>query len=158
MSGVRIDFIAPSTSPQSVSPKALILAGWLASRLGWRATGDHDERAENGLRRFFVEKNGRTIAVEFNPTEHDAVEPGGIASVELIVDSETHKSFVAMRVEDGRDLETREASDTKTRTTRVVSSADKSEAELLAAELEILSHDRIYEEAVLKAIELFDAV
>lgn len=156
LSAVRIDYIPRKAAREGVAPKALILAGWLASRLGWRASTTREQKVKNGVQRFLAEKDGRTIAIEFSPTEHRAVGPGGIARVELIVESGTHRRFVAMRAEDGRDLETREASDAKTRTTRVVSGADKSEAELLAAELEILSHDRIYEEAVVKAVELFD--
>ena len=156
LSGVRIDYVASKTARECVAPKALILAGWLASRLGWQISTKREETVKNGVQQFFAEKDGRTIAIEFGPTRHRAVEPGGIARVELIVESGTHTSFVAMRAEDGRDLETREASDAKMRTTRVVSGADKSEAELLAAELEILSHDRIYEEAVLSAVGLID--
>ena len=156
MTGVRIDYIPPKTARECISPKALILAGWLASRLGWQASPTREHTVTDGVQSFFAEKGGRTITIEFHPSKHRAITPGGIARVELVVESGTHKSFVAMRAEDGRDLQTREASDAKTRTTRVVSGADKSEAELLAAELEILSHDRIYEEAVVKAVELFD--
>ena len=155
LSGVRIDYIAPEASRKSVAPKALILAGWLASRLGWGASTEQEQNAKNGVHRFFVDKNGRSIVIEFCASKHKAVEPGGIARVELIVEAGDHKSFVAMRAEDCRELETREASDDETRTTRVISAADRSEAQLLGAELGILSHDRIYEEAVLTAVDLF---
>jgi glucose-6-phosphate dehydrogenase assembly protein OpcA len=32
---VRIDYVAPENQPTSVAPQALLIAGWLASRLGW---------------------------------------------------------------------------------------------------------------------------
>jgi glucose-6-phosphate dehydrogenase assembly protein OpcA len=151
--GVRIDYVAPEAGRESIAPKALLLAGWLASRLGWRVSKVPGRSVKIG-QLFTMETDGRTIDIEFRPSEHRAVRQGGITRVELIVESETHKSFVAMRADDCRDLETREASDSKSRTTRVVSSADKSEAALLAAELEILSHDHIYEDAVAKVAEM----
>ena len=148
--GVRIDYVPPEATPDTVAPKALILAGWLASRLGWQTSTNPLAAEKNGVHLFSMENDSRTIAIEFRPATHRAVEPGGIVRVELIVESVNHKSFVAMRAEDGRDLETLEASETVSRATRVLLGGDKSEAELLAAELEILSHDRIYEEAVVR--------
>ena len=151
---VRIDYVSTDASSKNISSKVLLLAGWLASRLGWRASKQPGRSGKSGWT-FYAEKDGQSIDIEFKRSEHRAVGEGGISRVELIVESDTHTSFVAMRADDRRDLETREGTDSKTRTTSVVSSADRSEAELLAAELEILSHDRIYEEAVTKTVELF---
>ncbi|MCA1558075.1 MAG: glucose-6-phosphate dehydrogenase assembly protein OpcA, partial [Acidobacteria bacterium] len=33
---VRVEYVAPQVDAGAIAPKALILAGWLASRLGWR--------------------------------------------------------------------------------------------------------------------------
>lgn len=156
LSGVRIDYIPTEKTENTIAPKALILAGWLASRLGWQTSLKSREELKEKGHRIFAEKNGRTISIDFRPVSHRAVKPGGIARVELIVESGTHKSFVAMRAEDGRELKTGEASNATMRTTRVVSGVDKSEGDLLAAELEILSHDRIYEEAILSTVALLD--
>ena len=35
---VRIDYVAPERQPSTVAPQALLIAGWLASRLGWSLT------------------------------------------------------------------------------------------------------------------------
>jgi glucose-6-phosphate dehydrogenase assembly protein OpcA len=152
LSRVRIEYIA-SKNTDAVAPKALLLAGWLASRLGWRAS-DAQAQEVDGAHLFSLETDGRTIIFEFVPSQHTAVAPGGIARVKLIAESEPQVSFIVMRAGDSRDLKTQEATDADTRTTRVIAGADESPAELLAAELEILSRDRIYEEAVAKAAEL----
>jgi glucose-6-phosphate dehydrogenase assembly protein OpcA len=158
LSRVRIEYIAPEAAPDSVAPRALLLAGWLASRLGWRATSEK-ARVNDGVHLFSMEQDGRTISVEFKLSGHTAVAPGGIARVELVTDSDPQSSFVAMRAEDSRDLKTQQATDADTRTSRVVTgAAEPTEAELLAAELEILRHDHVYEEAVAKAAEMLGSV
>jgi glucose-6-phosphate dehydrogenase assembly protein OpcA len=154
LSGVRIDYVAPESAGGNIAPKALLLVGWLASRLGWRAANDQGQPAKSGAHTYFAEKDGRTIGIEFRASKHKAVKPGGIVSVELMV-TDTGRRFLAMRAEDGRDFETREATESEVGTTRVVSGLDKTDAQLHSAELEILSHDQIYEEAVVKAVELF---
>jgi glucose-6-phosphate dehydrogenase assembly protein OpcA len=154
LNSVRIDYVVPKNGSENIAPKALLLAGWLASRLGWQVPSAGKKTVENGVHHFSAENDGRTIAIEFRASEHKAVKPGGIVRVEISV-PDADRSYVAMRAEDGRDLETREGTGSAMRTTRVVSGLDKNEAQLLAAELEILSHDRIFEEAVVKAVELF---
>lgn len=153
LSRVRIEYVAPGGASPDIAPKALILAGWLASRLGWRVAG-RPQQTNAGAQLFSMEKDGREIVFEFQAASHNAVEAGGLARVELIADSEPQASFVAMRSEDSRSLETRETFKGNTRTTRVIYGGDMTEAAQLVAELEILSHDRIYEEAVAKVSEL----
>lgn len=158
LSRVRIEYIAPEAAPDSIAPRALLLAGWLASRLGWR-TAPEKARVADGVHLFSMEQDGRAITVEFKPSGHTAVTQGGIARVELVAESDPRSSFVAMRAEDSRDLKTQEATDADKHTARVLTgAAEPTEAELLASELEILRHDRVYEEAVAKAAELLGSV
>lgn len=158
LSRVRIEYIAPEAAPDSVAPRALLLAGWLASRLGWR-TASERARINDGVHLFSMEQDGRAITVEFVPSEHKAVAPGGISRVELVAESDPPSSFVAMRAEDSRDLETQQATDADKRTARVLAgAAEPTGAELLATELEILRHDRIYEEAVAKVAEMLGSL
>jgi glucose-6-phosphate dehydrogenase assembly protein OpcA len=157
LSRVRIDYLAPETQSDSVAPKALLLAGWLASRLGWRVVTE-PARTSDGAQLFSFEQDGRAITVEFVSCEHEAIAPGGIARVELMAESEPRQSFVAMHGEEGRDLKMQQATGAEdAQTTRVVTFTDKSQAGLLVAELEILSHDRLYEEAVFKVAEMLGA-
>lgn len=156
VSRVRVEYIKPQSS-DAIAPKALLLAGWLASRLGWRAS---DARAQevDGAHLFALEKDGRAIVFEFAPSQHTAVAPGGLARVELMAESDPPVSFIVMRAGDSRDLKTQEATDADTRTTRVIAGADESQAGLLAAELAILCRDRIYEEAVAQAAAILNAI
>lgn len=155
LSRVRIEYVAGKNSPATVAPKALILAGWLASRLGWHVS----EAAADGAQTALLEKDGRTLFIEFKQVEHSAVRHGGLARVELIAEAESQMSLVVMRAGDGRNLETRAAFDAEPPgAARVLVGGDKTEAQLLAGEMTILSHDRIYEEAVARAVELLDAL
>ena len=160
LSRVRIDYLAHECAPGTVAPKALILAGWLASRLGWRSQPSPEDSRGGGddVQLVSLEQGGRKLVLEFRRVEHRSVAQGGIARVELLAESEPPMAFVVLRAEDGRNLETRADLSAETRTTRVLAGKDKSEAELLVAELEIMSHDRIYEEAVTKAVELISAL
>jgi glucose-6-phosphate dehydrogenase assembly protein OpcA len=155
LSHISIDFITQKSAPSMVAPKALILAGWLASRLGWRVMS----AAEPDAARFVaLEKDGRRLLIEFREVEHIAVAQGGLARVELKTESDAHASFIVMRAEDGRNLETRTDILSDASTARVLAGGDKSEAQLFSAELEILCHDSIYEEAVTKAAEIAGAL
>ncbi|MBV9211428.1 MAG: glucose-6-phosphate dehydrogenase assembly protein OpcA [Acidobacteria bacterium] len=156
LSRVRVEYIALKDN-DDIAPKALLLAGWLASRLGWRASASPPQLV-NGARLFSLEQDGRAIVCEFVPAEHTAVAPGGLARVELMTESEPQVSFIAMRAEDSRELKTQEATNEDTQTTRVVACADASEAQLLSGELGLLSRDRIYEEAVAQAAAILNAL
>ncbi len=152
---LRISFVARSDAPNEIPPRPLLLAGWLASRLGWRIT-TKKAKTNGSVMSLSAEANGNGIDIEFLAATHHAVGAGGITQVELIVGSENNNSFIAMRAEDCRDLETVECSQEQTRTTRVHVGSDKSDLELFINELEILTHDRIYEQALIKSAEMLE--
>jgi hypothetical protein len=83
---------------------------------------------------------------------------GWIARVELSATEPAPSAFVVARSEDGRYLETQALREDEARASRLLVGGDKTEAELLGRELEILSHDRIYEEAVSAAVRLLEAL
>lgn len=66
---VRIDYVGPELAPETVAPQALLIAGWLASRLGWTLA---DKQSTN--------EKAETIAFEFrssSPTvEGDKIRTG----------------------------------------------------------------------------------
>ncbi len=155
ISRVRIDYVASEASQGEVAPKALILAGWLASRLGWRVAAD--EKGDG--RTAHMEAEGREIAIEFEAVDRRSGMQGWIARVELLADVGLAPSaFIVARSEDGRYLETQALVGDERRATRLLIGGDKTEAELLGRELEILSHDRIYEEAVRAAARILKAI
>ena len=156
---VRIEYVAPEHKPHEIAPKALILAGWLASRLGWRvAAAAQSEEMEASARTMRVERDGRAITLEFVSVERREAMHGWIARVELGASADGISAFVVARSEDGRYLETQAVTGDERRASRLLIGGDKTEAELLGRELEILSHDRIYEEAVRAAASLLEAL
>jgi glucose-6-phosphate dehydrogenase assembly protein OpcA len=157
---VRIEYVPHSLAPELVAPKALILAGWLASRLGWRihqeqslTQGDRPHAAVT------FEKDGRPIEVEFSGVEREQRMQGWIARIELSAEQETEgaQKFIVLRSEDGRYLETEMSGGGEARSARTLTGGDKTEAELVESELEILGHDRIYEEAITAAASMLQA-
>jgi glucose-6-phosphate dehydrogenase assembly protein OpcA len=156
---VRIEYVPHANAPEVIAPKALILAGWLASRLGWRVTAGQSlsQKNEKGEQRITMERDGRSIELEFVPTERRAEMQGWIARIELSATEPAPARFVVLRSEDGRYLETEVIADGEERLSRTLVGGDKTEAELLARELEIISHDRIYEEAIAAAAEMLKA-
>jgi glucose-6-phosphate dehydrogenase assembly protein OpcA len=159
---VLIEYVPQGDAPDVVAPKALILAGWLASRLGWRVAAEQQQppaaqKNEASVTRIVLEKDAQRIDLEFVPVERRAQMHGWIARIELSADSPFPGRFVVLRSEDGRYLETEVIADGETRLSRTLIGNDKSEAELLACELEIISHDRIYEEALAAAAQMLGA-
>lgn len=162
MGRIRIEYVAPEREPQRIAPKALILAGWLASRLGWRVAGQGEESG-TGARAIPMERDGRAITLEFESVERaQEVMHGWIARVELAAGAEeggdAPSAFVVSRSEDGRYLETQVVVGDERRASRLLVGGDKTEAELLERELEILGHDRVYEDAVRAAALMLEAL
>lgn len=147
---VRIEYVPHDNAPEAIAPKALILAGWLISRLGWSIAPDESlTETGAGAQSVRAEKDGRQILMEFAAVERQAAMQGWIARIEMSADSATpHAGFVVLRSRDGRYLETEVSGEGEMRSARTLIGGDKSEAELLACELEIISHDRMYEEAI----------
>ncbi|HEX8772773.1 MAG TPA: glucose-6-phosphate dehydrogenase assembly protein OpcA [Pyrinomonadaceae bacterium] len=159
MTRVRIEYVPHANAPEAIAPKALILAGWIISRLGWSIVPDESlTKTVGGTQSVRAEKDGRQILIEFAAVERQGAMQGWIARIELGAEAATpHRSFVVLRSADGRYLETEVSGDGETRSARTLIGGDKSEAELLACELEIISHDRMYEEAISVAARMLRA-
>lgn len=160
---VLIEYVPHSLAPGQVAPKALILAGWLASRLGWSTAQEQSSPREGqeDTRRTFVatfEKDGRPVTVEFSGVQRDESMQGWIARIELgVEEAQGVRKFIVLRSEDGRYLETEVTGGVEARSARTLVGGDKTEAELVESELEILGHDRIYEEAITAAAAMLSS-
>jgi glucose-6-phosphate dehydrogenase assembly protein OpcA len=143
---VRIDFVAPEKDTAGVAPQALLIVGWLASRLGWAI---NTERVSDKHEAFkFTATKDRTITVELNQTQGEGLKPGRLVQVELRSNSESPTSFVITRSEDNTHIlaEARLASEVKRG--RLLPVRNRSTVQLLAREMEILAHDLVYQDAV----------
>jgi glucose-6-phosphate dehydrogenase assembly protein OpcA len=153
---VVIKYAPSSTSLSAIAPRALLLGAWLASRLGWRVDANAAKRTEESTS-FEFSVDNRAIRVEFAHTSRD-IEPGHLALVTLRSKAEQSVSFAVRRSADGQRIETSVTRGDEKRVQRVLGYEGLSEGELLGKELEILGHDRIYEQAVLVAGEMVNAL
>jgi glucose-6-phosphate dehydrogenase assembly protein OpcA len=161
---VRIEYVPHDNAPEAIAPKALILAGWLVSRLGWSIAPEQSLTRDGAGANSTVAaaKEGRRIDIEFVAVKRQAAMQGWIARIELSAESSSSSpaAFVVLRSKDGRYLETEViggGGDGETRCSRTLVSGDASEAELLEGELEIICHDRMYEEAISAAAQMLRA-
>ena len=149
---VAIEYRPPKDMPEEIAPKALLLAGWLASRLGWEVAGkvnrDKKEVCECDL-----QAGDRTIAFSFRRDKTARWNDGMISSVALTAGNGEANFSVAKRT-DGTKLQTEAQIGSERSVGRVLAYEMRSEAEQLSRELAFLNRDAIYEDAVTRAAQL----
>jgi glucose-6-phosphate dehydrogenase assembly protein OpcA len=168
---VRVDYVAPERDPESVAPQALLIAGWLASRLGWELADDRPIQGRNQTLsfNFTTETRGSsptaregsgTINVELHRVERGERKPGTLAQVELLASGAESgakpATFVVARSADNLHLLTEAKLGASIQRGRVLPVRNRSAAQLLSREMEILCNDQIYQEAVAMAARMID--
>jgi len=146
---VTIEYAPPPIDNAAIPPRALLLGGWLSSRLGWQVQAARKSAESTG---FDCQSDSRTNRLEFIRTTRE-IEPGHLALVTLESAEDQSFSFTVRRSADGKRIETSVTRDDETSSQRVLSYESLSESELIGKEIEILGHDRVYEQAVLAAGE-----
>lgn len=142
---VRIDYVAPESSEAAFAPQALLIAGWLASRLGWDVAEKVKQHGESFS--FTSQRDGRVITIVLNRVERQAMKPGRLALIDLRTNSQA-ASFLLKRTEDGLHLVTHAGIGRRSYPGRTLPVRNRSTAQLLAREMEILCNDTTYEEAL----------
>ena len=166
---VRIDYVAPERKPTTVAPQALLIAGWLASRLGWSLPNDQALGKNDATLSFKFKFSGedrgsspaetravgdREIRLDLNRVEPGERKPGRLVQVELRTNAEKPGSFSVARSPDNLRLLTEARLGAKIHRGRVLPVRNRSAARLLSREMEILCNDRIYQEALAVATTL----
>jgi glucose-6-phosphate dehydrogenase assembly protein OpcA len=126
--------------------QALLYAGWIATRLGWRRYRTLTHVADGG---FQLRLEGRHEMVDLlvEPTATDAVRPGELLSVHLRSLGETGAAeFIVDR--DGDDAMVATNADGMTALLRRVPMESPREPELLSSQLTQDAADPVYEEAL----------
>jgi glucose-6-phosphate dehydrogenase assembly protein OpcA len=150
---VSVKYAAPVVDSGEIAPRALLLAGWLASRLGWQVEpGSVATTAESSV--FTLSASDRSVEVELIASTNPSIEPGRIESVTLASSTNLEASFNVTRGVDRSRIETEVVLGGQRRIQRVLGYENWSEAALVARELEIQGHDGVYEQAVLTSGEL----
>lgn len=141
---VAINYTAPESNLNGIATQALLIAGWLASRLHWNieSSTNRDKTAFS-----LLSEAGRRINLELKRVEHPAMKPGRLAKVELQANG-GEDVFTVQRSDDGLHLETQAVVEGRSCPGRSLPVRNRSTAYLLSLELEILSKDTTYEAAV----------
>jgi len=155
---VRVAYLAPEHSPGAVAPQALLIAGWLASCLGWGLTKDETLGTNTETLVFNFSRDsgseGGSIKLEFNRVEVAEGKPGRLVQVELHTSDERPASFAVARSSDNLHLTSEASVNAHVQRGRVLPVRNRSAAKLLAREMEILCNDQIYQEALAVANSL----
>jgi glucose-6-phosphate dehydrogenase assembly protein OpcA len=149
---IVVEYDPPDIAPGEIAPKALLIVGWLASRLGWsveEACGREEQSAKN-LR---LRAGERKISLELRATTSSGQGDGMLVSLMLSAsDAEFHVAFS----DDRKKLETAARIDGQSGVGRVLSYEQKSEGQRLSRELFLLQRDVIYEQALAFAAQLIE--
>ncbi|HUF07414.1 MAG TPA: glucose-6-phosphate dehydrogenase assembly protein OpcA [Candidatus Binatia bacterium] len=138
------DEVAPGVAAPMA--QALLYAGWIATRLGWRRHRTLEPGGDDGVRLVLEGKHEMVeLLIEAVPT--DAVRPGELMSVRLRSLGETGAAeFIIDRDEDGAMVATN--ADGMTALLRRVPMQTPREAELLSSQLALDLVDPVYEDAL----------
>jgi glucose-6-phosphate dehydrogenase assembly protein OpcA len=142
------DADADESSPGVTSPmaQALLYAGWIATRLGWRRHRTLEPLADGGFR-LRLEGRHEMVELSIQADETATVRPGELTSVRLRSLGETGAAeFIVDR--DGDDAMVATNADGMTALLRRVVMAEPREAELLSAQLTNDVVDPVYEDAL----------
>jgi glucose-6-phosphate dehydrogenase assembly protein OpcA len=153
---VTIEYDAPDAAPAEIAPKALLAAGWLASRLNWKVMADTASR-ENETSRFTLAAPEGPVTIELRAMQDGQGEDGMLASLSLDT-TNANASFTVSLSRDGKRLETGASLDGAQRAGRVLAYEQKTEGQRLSREFGLVARDVIYEEALAVAAQLAEAV
>lgn len=149
---VTVEYSSTAMPRHSGLSQALLFVSWLAERLQWTvAEGVH--KGANGEYTAILRQNGQTISVRIVPVPPRQGSPGGIeslslgmqgaASVKVCATKHPHCVALTRRSEHGLSEEL------------LTVMSDRSEAMLVAQELEVMTRDQGYEAVVRKLMDIF---
>jgi glucose-6-phosphate dehydrogenase assembly protein OpcA len=152
---VRISYVAPQGDANAIAPQALLMAGWLASRLGWAMLDQPATREDEKTVFEAGNQRGQTITVELHRKDVEGIKPGRLAGVELQSQADG-SGFSVERSADLQRVLTEAKLGANVERGRVLPVRNRSTAQLLSREMEILCNDQIYQEAVAMAAKIID--
>ncbi|HKY52194.1 MAG TPA: glucose-6-phosphate dehydrogenase assembly protein OpcA [Candidatus Limnocylindria bacterium] len=155
VTGIRAGF-AVDMDGRAIHPsQALLLLGWLASRLGWRPV-EALAPAEAGGHLFRMRRaDGAPIMVRLRPRFERGLEPGDVSGVRIqAAHGRETAEFVVKRAPDARHATASAVVDGIVRAERVVPLPALGIRELLGEELSIAGNDDVYEAALATLMEL----
>jgi glucose-6-phosphate dehydrogenase assembly protein OpcA len=147
---VTIEYRPDSDATAQVVAEALLLAGWLASRLGWVVDGGL--RPTQDAVECDLKCADRVVVVSFRQDKTSAPRDGMISSVTLAVGDSA--DFSVMLRANGSQLETQAQIGDDHSVGRLLTYDVRSEADRLSRELSFFTRDAIFEAALTQAAQL----
>ena len=127
--------------------RALLITGWLASRLGWAPRGQSVSTTDGS--RLLVFKSGSVLVrVNAVPIEIDASCPSGLVSLTMKTEGSPAARFVLLSQPECSGVLARTELAGRPPLERTVRLEDAGEVELLNEELKFASRDRVYEQTL----------
>jgi glucose-6-phosphate dehydrogenase assembly protein OpcA len=147
--GVRVGFGVDMDGRAIHPSQALLLVGWLASRLRWRSRGNLAPAEAGGLLFEMARRDGAKVDVRIRPRFERGIEPGDTSGVRLQArhDGALYE-FVLKRAPDAHHITASVVVDGATRSLRVVPLPSAGIEDLLREELAIVGSDHVFEEAL----------
>lgn len=153
--GVRVGFGVDMDGRDIHPSQALLLVGWLASRLSWQAVEALAPSEAGGLLFRMSRGDGGPIAVRVRPRFERGIEPGDTSGVRIQARAgATLAEFVLKRAPDPRHVTATIVVDGETRAQRVVPLPSSDIDQLLREELAIVGSDQVYEDALRALVAL----
>lgn len=147
--GLRIGFAVGADGRQIHPSQALLLLGWLASRLGWTGAEPISPSEAGGYLFAMRRPDGDRVRVRIRPRYEVGMTAGDLSGVHLEAGAGRRRAdFHVRRTATGRHATVRVEVDGSAVSERNVPLAANDVVELLGEELTILAGDRIYEEAL----------
>lgn len=144
---VRIEYESNSPRLAAQESQALLVAGWLTSRLKWQPLGA-GAKSQEGVRTFPLESHQQPVEIQLVRREFEGCGGGVCFTVSLQAAGDPPASFRLERGCDGRNVVTRAEVQGRPAVTRTVRLEVLEEAQLLNEELQFPGRDRIFEDSL----------
>lgn len=149
ITGIRVGFAVDMDGRDIHPSQALLLLGWLASRLGWRPIESLAPAEAGGLLFRMSREDGAPIMIRLRPRFERGLDAGDVSGVRIqsTIGRDTAE-FVIKRAPDERHATATAIIDGIVRAERVVPLPALGIRELLGEELSIARNDHVYEVAL----------
>ena len=155
ITGIRVGFAVDADGREIHPSQALLLIGWLASRLGWTAVESLAPSEAGGLLFAMKRADGVEIQVRVRPRFIRGLEEGDLSGLRIQAeDGGRHAEFVVKRSETSAHATALVTIGGRGVAERIVPLARPGVSDLLGEELTIARSDFVYEDALEALVEL----
>lgn len=144
---VEIDYTPDRNARRSIPSQAFLIGCWLASRLKWRPTLKPRWNGEDTYQMKLASEH-LPIGIQITTAPSARGHHRGLDALRLVADGEPSAQFVVSRSEDDSYLRADVELSGATLARKVIPLGRRSEAQLIAKELEILDRDAMFEQAL----------